>query len=88
MIIGCGLMFSSAMSGINTVIFYSSTIFGFAGFDEAILATAAVGAVNFIATAIAAYLGTSPSLPPLPSLSHCSLLSRHHGTKATSSSWN
>jgi hypothetical protein len=36
-------MFSSAMSGINTVIFYSSTIFGFAGFDEAILATAAVG---------------------------------------------
>jgi sugar porter (SP) family MFS transporter len=56
MIIGCGLMFSSAMSGINTVIFYSSTIFGFAGFDEAILATAAVGAVNFVATGVAAYL--------------------------------
>ena len=36
-------MFSSAMSGINTVIFYSATIFGFAGFEEAILATAAVG---------------------------------------------
>eukprot|EP00604_Paraphysomonas_vestita_P001944 CAMPEP_0174821704 /NCGR_PEP_ID=MMETSP1107-20130205/9207_1 /TAXON_ID=36770 /ORGANISM="Paraphysomonas vestita, Strain GFlagA" /LENGTH=521 /DNA_ID=CAMNT_0016039023 /DNA_START=23 /DNA_END=1588 /DNA_ORIENTATION=+ len=56
LIIGCGLMFSSAMSGINTVIFYSATIFGFAGFDEAILATAAVGAVNFLATATATYL--------------------------------
>mmetsp|Transcript_1782 Transcript_1782/g.2799 ORF Transcript_1782/g.2799 Transcript_1782/m.2799 type:complete len:518 (-) Transcript_1782:256-1809(-) len=56
MIIGCGLMFGSAMSGVNTVIFYSSTIFGFAGFDEAILATAAVGAVNFIATGFATYL--------------------------------
>lgn len=49
MVIGCGLMFSSAMSGINTVIFYSSTIFGFAGFDEAILATAAVGGTELFA---------------------------------------
>lgn len=32
-----------AFTGINSVIFYSTTIFGFAGFDQAILATASVG---------------------------------------------
>mmetsp|Transcript_12347 Transcript_12347/g.18720 ORF Transcript_12347/g.18720 Transcript_12347/m.18720 type:complete len:551 (-) Transcript_12347:231-1883(-) len=55
-IIGCGLMLAMAITGINTVIFYSATIFGFAGFDDAILATAAVGAVNFVATGVATYL--------------------------------
>jgi hypothetical protein len=30
-------------SGIDTVVFYSTTIFGFAGFDQTILATASVG---------------------------------------------
>lgn len=55
-VIGCGLMFFSAITGINSVIFYSSTIFGFAGFDNAIAATVAVGLINFIATAVAAYL--------------------------------
>ena len=54
-IIGSGLMFMSAMSGINTVIFYSTTIFDFAGFHEAILATASVGLVNMITTACATY---------------------------------
>lgn len=49
-------MFLTAMTGINSVIFYSSTIFGFAGFDNAIAATVAVGAINFIATAFATYL--------------------------------
>ena len=38
------------MTGINSVIFYSSVIFGFAGFDNAIAATVAVGAINFVAT--------------------------------------
>jgi hypothetical protein len=52
MVIGCGLMFFSAMSGINTVIFYSSTIFGFAGFDEAILATAAVGGFENLSSSL------------------------------------
>jgi sugar porter (SP) family MFS transporter len=56
MIIGCGLMFFQAMTGINSVIFYSTTIFGFAGVSEAILATASVGVVNLFATILAANL--------------------------------
>lgn len=55
-IVGCGLMFFSAMTGINSVMYYSSTIFGLAGFDNGIAATVAVGAINVIATAIATYL--------------------------------
>jgi len=52
-IVGCGLMSITALTGINTVIFYSTTIFGFAGFHEAILATSSVGLVNFAATFVA-----------------------------------
>lgn len=54
--VGCGLMFIQAMTGINSVIFYSTTIFGFAGFSESILATASVGAVNVLSTILSAYL--------------------------------
>jgi hypothetical protein len=43
MVIGGGLMLFQAFSGINTVMFYSTTIFGFAGFDSPIIATASVG---------------------------------------------
>ncbi len=35
--IGCGLMICASSTGINSVMFYSSTIFGFAGFDQPIL---------------------------------------------------
>lgn len=51
--VGVGLMSISALTGINTVIFYSTSIFAFAGFDEAILATSSVGLVNFLATFVA-----------------------------------
>lgn len=54
--IGSALMFFQAMTGINSVIFYSTTIFGFAGVSEAILATASVGVVNLFATLLAANL--------------------------------
>jgi hypothetical protein len=37
----CGNM--QEFSGIDTVILYSTTIFGFAGFEQSILATASVG---------------------------------------------
>lgn len=47
-IIGCGLMFFTTMTGANTVFFYSTTIFGFAGFNYGILATAMVGGTNFV----------------------------------------
>lgn len=56
MLIGCGLSFFQASTGINTVIFYSTTIFGFAGVNEKILATASVGLVNLLVTALATYL--------------------------------
>lgn len=55
-IIGCGLMLASALSGINSVMFYSTTIFKSAGFNDALLGTVALGAVNVIATFISAYL--------------------------------
>jgi sugar porter (SP) family MFS transporter len=54
MIVGCGLMIFQSFTGINSVVFYSTTIFGFAGFNADILATASVGAVNFIFTSVAA----------------------------------
>jgi SP family galactose:H+ symporter-like MFS transporter len=52
-IIGCGLMFFQALTGINSVIFYSTTIFGYAGFNQTILATASVGIVNVVMTLVA-----------------------------------
>ena len=35
-----------ALTGINSVIFYSTTIFGLAGFDQSIIGTSCVGALN------------------------------------------
>ena len=50
------LMFFSAATGINTIIFYSSTIFEFAGVKNASLASVIVGTVNFSVTVFAASL--------------------------------
>lgn len=55
-IIGCGLLFFQAITGINSVVFYSTTIFGLAGFNEAIVGTACFGIVNFFMTFVAAWL--------------------------------
>jgi len=55
-IIGCGLLFFQAMTGINSVVFYSTTIFGLAGFNEAIVGTACFGITNFLMTFVAAWL--------------------------------
>ena len=56
MVCGIMLMFFQAMTGINSVIFYSSTIFGFAGVSQAILATVIVGVVNLFSTVMSAGL--------------------------------
>lgn len=56
MIIGCGLMMFQSLTGINTVVFYSTTIFNLAGFSESIIGTALFGSVNFLMTVVAAYL--------------------------------
>jgi len=55
-VIGCTLMFFQAFTGINSVIFYSTTIFGYAGFSQAILATTTVGGINFIMAVLSTYL--------------------------------
>lgn len=53
-VIGSLLMFIQAFTGINSVVFYSTTIFGFAGFHDAILGTALFGIVNFLSTIFSA----------------------------------
>ncbi len=55
LILGVLLSISMVLTGINVVIFYSTTIFFFAGVKESILATASVDAVNVFFTIFAAY---------------------------------
>lgn len=54
--IGLLMMFFSAMTGINAVIFYSTTIFANAGVSEPILCTIAVDILNVILTMLSGYL--------------------------------
>lgn len=54
--IGMLMMFFSAMTGINTVIFYSTTIFALAGVENAFLGTVLVGVLNVIITMLSGYL--------------------------------
>lgn len=59
LIVGIGLAFIQQVTGINTVIYYSPTIFEFAGFESAkisILATTGVGVVNVLMTIVAIWL--------------------------------
>lgn len=54
--VGVGMMFAQICTGINTIIYYTATIFqnaGFASNASAIYATIGVGAVNFVMTLVA-----------------------------------
>lgn len=54
--VGVGMMFAQICTGINTIIYYTATIFqnaGFASNTSAIYATIGVGAVNFVMTIVA-----------------------------------
>jgi MFS family permease len=55
-VIGCGLLFFQAMTGINSVTFYSTTIFGLAGFTPPIAGTVLWTFINFAITLVSAYL--------------------------------
>ncbi|KAK4490320.1 hypothetical protein RD792_000988 [Penstemon davidsonii] len=56
LMIGIGLLVLQQLSGVNGVIFYSTTIFESAGITSSNSATVGVGAVQVIATAVATWL--------------------------------
>jgi len=59
LLVGVGLAIFQQLVGINTVIYYAPTIFGYAGFSSAstaILATSVVGVVNVLSTILSLFL--------------------------------
>uniref|UniRef100_A0A9I9CI25 Major facilitator superfamily (MFS) profile domain-containing protein n=1 Tax=Cucumis melo TaxID=3656 RepID=A0A9I9CI25_CUCME len=56
LMIGIGLLMLQQLSGINAVLFYSSTIFAAAGVKSSNVATCGLGAVQVIATAVTTWL--------------------------------
>ena len=56
MFIGITLMAMTALTGVNSVIFYSTTIFGLAGVSYDIIGTLAVGAINVFLTIVSSRL--------------------------------
>lgn len=58
------------LSGINTVIFYSTGILSTCGVDSPIYATVLVGAINVLFTVVSAYLVDSAGRKMLLVLSH------------------
>ncbi|KAA8528649.1 hypothetical protein F0562_036004 [Nyssa sinensis] len=56
LMIGIGLLVLQQASGINGVLFYSSTIFEAAGISSSNVATCGVGAVQVVATGVATWL--------------------------------
>lgn len=67
-LVGVGIMFMQICTGINTIIFYTTTIFKMAGFSDninAIYATIGIGAVNFLMTFIAIFFTDKWGRKPL-----------------------
>ncbi len=66
--VGVGMMFMQICTGINTIIFYTTTIFKIAGFSDnisAIYATIGIGFVNFIMTFVAIFFTDKWGRKPL-----------------------
>lgn len=67
-LVGIGMMFMQICTGINTIIFYTTTIFKVAGFSDnisAIYATIGIGAVNFLMTFVAIFFTDKWGRKPL-----------------------
>ena len=74
---GIGIMFVQICTGINTVIYYTTTIFRIAGFDSAIgaiYATIGVGLVNFGMTVVAIVFTDRIGRKPLLYIGLCGML--------------
>ncbi|CAK0785259.1 hypothetical protein CVIRNUC_008465 [Coccomyxa viridis] len=56
MILASALPIMQQLSGINTVVFYSSDVFAKAGLDSPVLGSIIVGAVNVVGTTVAVFL--------------------------------
>ncbi|KGN59964.1 sugar transporter ERD6-like 6 isoform X2 [Cucumis sativus] len=56
LMIGIGLLMLQQLTGINAVLFYSSTIFAAAGVESSNVATCGLGAVQVVATAVTTWL--------------------------------
>ncbi len=67
-IVGIGMMFMQICTGINTIIYYTATIFKAAGFSStvgALYATIGVGLVNFLMTFVAIFYTDKIGRKPL-----------------------
>ena len=67
-IVGIGMMFMQICTGINTIIYYTATIFQAAGFTDtlgALYATIGVGVVNFTMTFVAIFFTDKIGRKPL-----------------------
>lgn len=67
-IVGVGMMFMQICTGINTIIYYTATIFKAAGFSSnigALYATIGVGLVNFLMTFVAIFFTDKIGRKPL-----------------------
>jgi len=65
LIIGVGIQIGQQLSGINAVFFYSTSIFQKAGISNSSVATAIIGAINVLATVVAAFLMDRAGRRPL-----------------------
>ncbi len=66
--VGVGMMFMQICTGINTIIYYTATIFKAAGFADtigALYATIGVGVVNFLMTFVAIFFTDKVGRKPL-----------------------
>ena len=84
-IVGIGMMFMQICTGINTIIYYTATIFQAAGFTDtlgALYATIGVGVVNFLMTFVAIFLtvwdASRCSMPDWPASPQACLFSADH----------